>query len=85
MVNLNPSEPRLVTVQAGAYGEHKVISISDGKWKQPVNDCAFTVRLAPGAGAKLTVLMKRFANEPTLDPPWGRGLCSRRIRHCLRL
>jgi hypothetical protein len=72
LINLNPSQSRLVTVQAGAYGEHNVVDVSDGKWKQAVNNRCFTVRLAPGAGAKLAVTMKRFANKPTLDPPWGR-------------
>ena len=71
LVNLNPSKARQVTVQAGAYGEHQVISVSDGKWKQSVNDRSFTIRLAAGAGARLTVTMKRFANRPTLGPPWG--------------
>jgi len=28
------------------------------------------VRLAPGAGAKLTIKMKRFANDPSLSFPW---------------
>jgi hypothetical protein len=74
LVNTNPTEPRLVTVQAGAYGEHKVISISDGKWTRPVNDRSFTVRLAAGAGAKLTITMKRFANQPTLEHPWGEAV-----------
>ena len=72
LVNLNPSESRRVTVQGGAYGEHQVLSISDGKATQPVNDRAFTVRLAPGAGSKLIVTVKRFTNSPTLDLPWGR-------------
>jgi hypothetical protein len=74
LINLNPSRSRPVTVQAGAYGEHNVVDVSDGKWKQAVNSRSFTVRLAPGSGAKLTVTMKRFANKPTLDPPWGRAL-----------
>jgi len=73
LVNLNPSKARQVTVQGGAYGEHQVLSVSDGKWKQPVNDRSFTLRLAPGAGARINVAMKRFANKPTLDPPWGRA------------
>jgi hypothetical protein len=34
-----------------------------------VNDRAFKVRLAPAAGAKLTVTMAQFANEPTLSFP----------------
>jgi hypothetical protein len=70
LVNVNPSDPRLVTVQAGAYGEHQVTSVSDGDRTQLVNDRSFTVRLAPSAGAKLTVKMKRFANRPTLAFPW---------------
>jgi hypothetical protein len=70
MVNMNPTEPRTVTIQAGAYGEHQVLSVSHGEWKQAVNKCSFNVRLAPGAGAKLVVIMKRFANQPTLNPPW---------------
>jgi hypothetical protein len=70
LVNVNPSNPGLVTVQAGAHGEHQVISVSDGVRTQPVNDRSFSARLAPGAGAKLTVKMKRFANQPTLAFPW---------------
>jgi predicted dehydrogenase len=70
LVNANDSDSRLVTVQAGAYGEHNVISVSDGARTQPVNDRSFAVRLAPGAGTKLTVKMKRFANQPTLCFPW---------------
>jgi hypothetical protein len=70
LVNVNDSDSRLVTVQAGAYGEHNVLSVSDGTRTQPVNDRSFAVRLAPGAGTKLTVKMKRFANQPTLSFPW---------------
>jgi hypothetical protein len=73
LVNVNSSDPRLVTVQGGAYGEHRVISVSDGERTQSVNDSSFVVRLAPGAGAKLTVKMKRFANQPTLNFPWDRS------------
>jgi hypothetical protein len=71
LVNVNGSVSRLVTVQAGAYGEHNVLSVSDGVQTQLVNDRSFAVRLAPGTGAKLTVKMKRFANQPTLAFPWG--------------
>ena len=54
----------------GAYGEHQIVSISDGKATTPVDASSFAVRLAPGAGAKLTLKMKRFANDPTLSFPW---------------
>jgi hypothetical protein len=36
----------------------------------PVNGSSFPVRLAPGAGAKRTIRMQRFANDPTLSFPW---------------
>ena len=64
LVNVNSSDPRLVTVQAGACGEHRVLSVSQGDRMQLVNGRSFSVRLAPGAGAKLTIKMKRFANQP---------------------
>ena len=73
LVNVNQTEPSLVTVQAGAYGEHEVISVSNGDQTQIVNDPSFHVRLGPGAGARLMVKMKRFANEPTLSFPWDRA------------
>jgi hypothetical protein len=57
-------------VQGGAYGEHQIVSVSDGKTTQAVDAAWFPVRLAPGAGAKLTIKMKRFANAPTWDLPW---------------
>jgi hypothetical protein len=69
LVNLNPTEARTMVVQAGAYGEHRVQSVANGDKTVVVNDRAFKVRLAPGAGAKLTVTMARFANEPTLSFP----------------
>lgn len=69
-VNLNPSQARSVIVQGGAYGEHQIVSVSDGKTATPVNDRSFPLRLAPGCGARLTIKMKRFANDPTLSLPW---------------
>ena len=46
---------------------------SEGERTQTVNDRSFRVSLAPGAGAKLAIRMKRFANQPTLDFPWDTG------------
>jgi len=70
LVNVSPSMARSVIVQGGAYGEHQIVSVSDGKTTTPVNGPNFPIRLAPGAGAKLTIKMKRFANDPTLSFPW---------------
>jgi hypothetical protein len=70
LVNLNPTDAKIVTVQAGAYGEHQVTAVVQGDKSLDVNKRSFDVRLARGAGAKLKVEMKRFANEPTLSFPW---------------
>ena len=70
LINISPSVARSVIVQGGAYGEHQIVSVSDGKATMDVNAPNFPVRLAPGAGAKLTIRMKRFANDPTLSFPW---------------
>ena len=32
----------------------------------------FTVQLAPGAGATLTLAMRRYVNAPTAAFPWDR-------------
>lgn len=71
LVNVNPSEARLLTLQAGAYGEHHIISVSDHEHTQLVNGRSFDVWLAPGAGTRLVIKMKRFANQPTLGFPWN--------------
>ncbi len=70
LINISPSAARSVIVQGGAYAEHQIVSVSDGKATMDVNASSFPVRLAPGAGAKLTIRMKRFANDPTLSFPW---------------
>jgi len=70
LVNLNPSQARSVIVQGGAYGEHQILSVSDGKAELAIGNASFPVRLMPGAGARLTIRMARFANDPTLSFPW---------------
>jgi hypothetical protein len=70
LVNISPSVARSVIVQGGAYGEHQIVSVSDGTATLNVGAANFPVRLAPGAGAKLTIRMKRFTNDPTLSFPW---------------
>lgn len=72
LVNINQVEPRTVIVQGGAYGEHHIVDVSMDGQAVDVNDSHFTVRLAPGAGTRLTIKMNRYANEPTLTFPWDR-------------
>ena len=84
LVNLDPVSARTVVVQGGAYAEHQITTVrpggSDGAaGPRPataataataVDHSHFAVRLAPGAGARLAVGMKRYANQPTLAFPW---------------
>lgn len=79
LVNLSPTHARTVTIQGGAYGEHQILSISDGATTRPVDARFTTVRLAPGSGARLTLRMRRFANQPTLDFPWGPPLVDQQL------
>jgi hypothetical protein len=48
-------------------------TITAGGKMAPVNGPVVTVRLEPGAGTRLEVKMKRYANRPTLAFPWDRG------------
>lgn len=73
LVNLNAKESRTVTVQAGGYGEHQFVAVETGGRTTPVNARAFTVQLAPGAGAEVKIAMKRYVNQPTALMPWERG------------
>lgn len=70
LVNLNPVDARLVTVQAGAYAESQATSVSVGGQTVKIDAPNFEVRLAPGAGATLTVGLKRYVHQPTLHFPW---------------
>jgi hypothetical protein len=63
----------MVEVQAGGYGEHRWTAVTiDGK-RTPVNSTVLTVRLEPGAGARLAFETERYVNDPTLAQPWDRG------------
>lgn len=70
LVNTSQVEPRTVVIQSGAYGEHQLTGASlDGR-EVPLDGRSVTVRLAPGAGGRLTLRMKRYANQPRLAFPW---------------
>ena len=72
LVNTNPVGAREVVVQTGAYAEHDCVSVTAGSRRVEVGDSQFSVRLAPGAGERLSIRMKRFANQPTFAFPWDR-------------
>lgn len=71
LVNANQSEARDLIMQGGAYGEHQILSAAiEGKPAIAVNARCMRLRLAPGAGARLVLAMKRYAHAPRLDFPW---------------
>ena len=70
LVNLNTSQPRTVIVQGGGYGEHQLVSVTRGGKRVPIDAPHLTVHLAPGAGERLELEMKRYANRPTVRHPY---------------
>jgi hypothetical protein len=70
LVNLSPVNSREVTLQAGAYAEHRFETVTVGDSSRPIGGSSFTMRLAPGAGARLVLRMSRHVNPPTLRFPW---------------
>ena len=71
LVNLDQVCGRTVIVQGGAYGEHRVTGVTVDGRTTPVNRSSFSVRLAPGCGARLVVRADRYANQPTFAFPWA--------------
>ncbi len=72
LVNLSATTPRTVVVQAGAYGEHQFESVEIGGRTTRIDARHFTARLAPGAGATLTLATRRYVNQPTVAFPFER-------------
>ena len=72
LVNINPVSSRRVVVQGGGYAEHEVASVSTDGVEREIGSSAFSVRLAPGCGARLEIKTKRYANLPTVTFPWDR-------------
>ncbi|MDQ3701601.1 MAG: hypothetical protein M3442_11880 [Chloroflexota bacterium] len=84
LVNLSPVHARTVVVQGGAYAEHQIERVTSGAASTtsgaastnqasagvPVDQPHFAVHIAPGAGERLVIHMRRYANPPTLSPPW---------------
>lgn len=73
LVNTNQIEPREVVVQAGGYGEHRFEAVTVAGAKTTFQGPVMTVRLEPGAGARMEFQMTRYANKPTFAFPWDRG------------
>jgi hypothetical protein len=70
LVNVNQLAERTLVVQAGGYGEHQFLAAEGEAGKRAVEDPHFTVKLAPGAGGRLVLSMRRYANQPRMGFPW---------------
>ncbi len=70
LVNTNQLDSRTVVVQAGGYAEHQILSAQIDDDHVRVDAPHLTVQLAPGCGNRITINMKRYANQPTMNFPW---------------
>ncbi|MDR3475737.1 MAG: hypothetical protein P4M09_29175 [Devosia sp.] len=74
LVNTDLFSSRHVVVQGGTFAEHEISWISAGRaQRQAVGRPWIEIELAPGAGARLTLGMRRFARAPSYDTPWKRA------------
>ena len=73
LVNTNQLSPRTVIVQAGGYAEHQFRSVRAGDQQRDLDTDQLTVRLAPGAGERIELGMRRYVNQPTMQLPWDRN------------
>ena len=73
LVNTDPVHPRKVAGQGGAYAAQQFGTVTQDGAALQVDDSAFMVELAPGAGSTLDIGMRRYANAPTFARPWERG------------
>lgn len=71
LVNLNQSDARDVIVQGGAYGEHRFVFAKVGEQRTDLDASSVRVSLKPGCGARITLIVDRYANQPTLKFPAG--------------
>lgn len=72
LVNISGNAARTVLVQGGAYGEHRFESVERDGRTERIDARVLSVRLEPGAGARLTLTQRRYAATPTITRPWER-------------
>ena len=73
LVNLDPVRPRTLVLQAGAYGESRIRSVTASGGRTAVDDRTTLVHLRPGAGTQLTLAIERYVEQPTLAFPSQMG------------
>ncbi|HLJ11421.1 MAG TPA: hypothetical protein VKU82_09535, partial [Planctomycetaceae bacterium] len=70
LVNLNQLQPKSIVIQAGGYGEHEFSSAAANGRTVSIGGPHLSVRLAPGAGGRISFKMRRYVNAPTMRFPW---------------
>jgi hypothetical protein len=76
VINLSESESRILTLQAGNFGENRFDSVSisteDGEiQKVEINNKWFSIELGAGAGAVLNFQYTQYVNQPTYETPYS--------------
>ena len=76
VINLNLTEARVLTIQAGNFGENRfdsvVISTEDGQVQRiDVKNKWLTIELSPKAGAILEFAYSRYVEKPTYETPYS--------------
>ena len=73
LVNMSPVDERSLIVQAGAFGEHQILTVqnltSESDEIIDVNDRHFKVVLPPGRTISLKLSQRRYCNQPSFDQP----------------
>ncbi len=74
MVNLHPTEERIVLIQGGMFGEHqiqRVRQVIDYPYQfYTIEEPYFEVKLGPGAVGQIELDIDRFKNKPSYRFPW---------------
>ena len=72
LVNTDQLNTRTVVIQAGGYAEHQFTGLTRGDDSVELDSDTLRVQLAPRAGGRLVLAMKRYTNPPTMRFPWDR-------------
>ena len=74
IVNMSQAEEKRLAIQGGAYGEHKILSVTmlEDNSVHDVDAPFFKLRMAPGAGTTIMLAMERWAYDPSMAFPWDR-------------
>ncbi|CAB5107038.1 MAG: hypothetical protein F2954_01575 [Actinobacteria bacterium] len=76
IANINTSSARTLVIQAGAFGEHRFISVevrldSGVSTRYEIGSQWFQVELAAQAGATLLFEVERYVNSPSYETPFS--------------